>query len=525
MDLKFSALTAYTDNRGRKRYYREALPTGEFWGVWRRSRSAFESQGVFVRHEKDDLGKNFYKVVQILERDLNQYKIVVTPSYHLKDSRGLLEYQITPVQSLCASQIANRLSIDASDAGTGKTYTALVLAREMGLTPCIICTKTGIIDWQRVCDSFNLKPLFIINWQSVKSKKFFYCERSKNQYSGKYFFEWKIPITGNYLLVFDEIHMAAGTNTQNQEIVIAAAGKYNIHVASATIADKIIKLQTIGSLINLFKKEKFFEWLRAEGCVMVDFKKWTTLNEREALARISKVIFPRFGVRVKKDNIPGFPPIQNIAKLYKTDHALKQNEHYKKIQVEIKELKSKGTEASKLVLQVKHRQFAELNKIPILISLIDEQLDNNFSVAVFVNFADTLEQLSTHYKTKCCIHGKQVGNKGEEERRKAIDDFQANKSRLIICNIQAGGVGISLHDIHGGHPRVGIICPTWSALALVQVLGRIHRAGAMSMAMNFLIYAANTIEEKVFEKVVSKIENINALNDGDLAEFEIFEKG
>ena len=51
---------------------------------------------------------------------------------------------------------------------------------------------------------------------------------------------------------------------------------------------------------------------------------------------------------------------------------------------------------------------------------------------------------------------------------------------------QAGGTGLSLHDVNGEHPRVSLISPSFSAIDLKQALGRIHRAGAKSPAVQKL---------------------------------------
>ena len=91
-----------------------------------------------------------------------------------------------------------------------------------------------------------------------------------------------------------------------------------------------------------------------------------------------------------------------------------------------------------------------------------------------------------------------------------------NKSKIIICNIKAGGVGISLHDKTGERPRASLISPTWSSIDLQQALGRIHRAGGKSKSLQRILYVANTIEEKIADKIKDKLKNINTLNNGDL---------
>lgn len=51
------------------------------------------------------------------------------------------------------------------------------------------------------------------------------------------------------------------------------------------------------------------------------------------------------------------------------------------------------------------------------------------SVVIFTNFKDTLNLLEEKLNVKCIIHGGQT----QKQRDKAIDDFQANKEKIIIC--------------------------------------------------------------------------------------------
>jgi hypothetical protein len=121
--------------------------------------------------------------------------------------------------------------------------------------------------------------------------------------------------------------------------------------------------------------------------------------------------------------------------------------------------------------------------------------------------------------------------------------------------MRAGGVGISLHDIIGDHPRVGLHSPTWSAIEMKQAIGRLYRADAKSHTKQRIVYSkprtitiptqsdnpieqattteqaeqaeqveptmdngatTYTIEESVCKNVNEKLRNISVLNDGDL---------
>ena len=64
---------------------------------------------------------------------------------------------------------------------------------------------------------------------------------------------------------------------------------------------------------------------------------------------------------------------------------------------------------------------------------------------------------------------------------------------------------------------MSIISPTWSGQDIKQALGRIHRAGSKSPAIQKIIFCAKTCEEQVSKTVKSKLINISAINDNDLA--------
>jgi SNF2 family DNA or RNA helicase len=166
-----------------------------------------------------------------------------------------------------------------------------------------------------------------------------------------------------------------------------------------------------------------------------------------------------------------------------------------------------------LVKVLRAQQKIELLKIPTFVELANEYLSQGFNVVIFVNFTQTLNSLSKLLLTKCLIYGEQT----DTERQFNIEEFQSDRQRIIICNIKAGGVGISLHDINGQYKRVSLISPCWSAIDLTQALGRIHRAGAKSKALQRIIYCDNTIENNIADKLRIKLGNLQSINNGDLS--------
>lgn len=509
-----------------------AHATSEFWAKWRFNKGELANIGISLNHENDDLGRKIWLVTRKTRANTAFPEPIKVQPFILRDKSKLLPDQVPAVSGLVASLLSNGVALDASDTGTGKTYTSLKTAIASGYQPAIICTKTGIYDWKIVCKFFGVTPVFIYNWESCigriykdkatgKQTKITqppnkYIQMSVHSYTGQPEFRWLIPPNAKVVLIFDEIHKAGGNGTSQQKIVRSAQVQgYKIMGLSATACDKITKFRMLGSLLGMFAYEHFNQWLKDQGCFLNNYNTWEAINEKDMMLKISKFIFPNYGVRMISK-----VPVQNIAKLYQIEKAELQNKKYDAMCRKVEILKAKGEHAEVLVQRMRFRQVAEFYKIPLLVDLAREKKDSGHSVVIFTCFVDTLEALAKKLKTTCVIKGGQK----PEVRRKNINDFQADKERILITNIQAGGTGLSLHDLNGNYPRISLIPPVDDAKLLKQALGRIARSGQLTNAINYLVYSAGTVEVKVYKNVNTKIHNINLLNDGDLAESITFKK-
>ena len=136
-----------------------------------------------------------------------------------------------------------------------------------------------------------------------------------------------------------------------------------------------------------------------------------------------------------------------------------------------------------------------------------------------MNFTRTLEAISTKLNNRKDLRGLigyVRGGQKDKDREQDIADFQADRKRIILANQAAGGIAIDLHDLNGNFPRQSILSPTFSAIQLLQAMGRIHRHGALTKCFQVLAYVAGTIEERAVSRVQGKLDNVSLLNDGDL---------
>jgi superfamily II DNA or RNA helicase len=161
------------------------------------------------------------------------------------------------------------------------------------------------------------------------------------------------------------------------------------------------------------------------------------------------------------------------------------------------------------------RQKLELLKVPHLVEFT-EHYARTSRVVVFVNYTATIEALQKAYRKIFTgpvpvINGE---NSGAERDRIKLR-FQNNEEPVLICNVQAGGIGIGLHDPTGQVERTTLISPCYSARQAKQVLGRTPRDGG-AYSQQFFVYFANTLEAEVASALRSKLENLDALNDAIL---------
>lgn len=422
---------------------------------------------------------------------------------------ALLPYQKEPCARLTKILLEKGSALDASDTGVGKTYCAVHVAKNLGLPVGIICPKAVIPAWKRVCEAEGLEPAFILNYEKITRGSTEYVLRDRNR------FAWNFA----GLVIWDEVQRCKSPTSLNARMLISAWDTKVIRCLclSATAFQNPIEMRALGFVLGLHKNFNFWHFCFENGAKKDRWGGVSWHGKEEQLEKIHRQVFPERGVRVRiKDLDEGvFPKNKIIACALQLDNVKELDAVYHEAQKELDELAMKELDdyPSAFTIMLRARQKAEVLKVPLLVEMAEDLLVEGKSVIVFTCFTGTLELLATYLKTDCLIHGGQTA----EQRQKNIDAFQNNTSRVIIANVQAGGVGVSLHDVNGNYPRNVLLCPTYSAMDLRQALGRAYRSGGKSPVLQTLVYAAGTVEEKVCARVQTKLNNIDLLNDNEIS--------
>jgi len=353
--------------------------------------------------------------------------------------------------------------------------------------------------------------------QPLKLKK----EPESVKYIKKRKHEYKFYLPKDTLVIFDEAHRCKNWSSQTSSLLIAISKcDCKIMMLSATLTDKIDCFKPFGIVLGFYNVlDGYRPWIKSKEIInKIKYKDWT--EEKKRLDIVHNAVFPQYGSRMKIKELGSLFPSNTItANSYFLDDHLKVEALYKEINAEIENIKKLEDKSKALGVIIRNRMRIEMLKVTLFMELANEALESGYSVVIFVNYIGTLEYLCFHMKCDCIIKGGQDIN----DRDSMIKDFQANKKKLIIVMQQAGGVGISLHDLHGNHPRMSIISPSWSGQEMRQTLGRIHRAGSKTPAIQKIVYVAQTYEEQLCNIIKTKLRNIDALNDGELAEYKLEE--
>lgn len=442
--------------------------------------------------------------------------------------------------------------------GTGKTAVGVSVAKELGLPTLIVTPFIAQTAWANMAALFGDK-FSIINYESLRtgrtpygfwdnprteSKSLFVCTNCQRKYKtdekpdscycrpdGVHCFETKkVPHRyGNFrfhpgvkFIIFDEVHRCGGLDSLNADLLIAARRQgIRILGLSATPASSVFDLRALGFALGLHKLTDFYPWLFKHGVrrLPVGGFEWMVSKQKqiETMAAIRSQVIPSQGVRVTTASIPDFPKVDIQAELYDIEGAANINAVYAEMAEALEKLKTHQENDKNadhpLTKILRARQRIELLKVPLMVELCNDYRAKGFSVAMFINFSQTMAELRKRLKCDCIVDGSAEGIRRREGN---IASFQDNIERRIILQLEAGKESLSLHDKQGEFPRVGLAMPTFSAKAVRQLVGRLPRTGGKSTSYYRFLFARGTVEVSMHRALVGKLNNMDALNDADL---------
>jgi hypothetical protein len=529
-----------------------ALPNG-FWDFWKASKEMIKAAGFSC--------SQYLGCWQLTRWSTPLITLEATPEpesqpepisedYSIIEQSLLYPYQHENAKATVAAIRKYGHFLNTSKVGAGKTFITLVACQQLGLKPFIVCPVPVRPGWIRSLKQLGMDSYGVVNYETLRLGKYYISETNKKgilkekrvecpyfvvaenekkgQYEPKKIMTWNLP--ANAILIFDEAHSCKNRNTQNTQIMTSVPNSVKCIMLSATIAESSLKMVGVGKVLQLYNEPwEFYTFAQKYGArkesVARGTMAWVDHSSPRDMMRLREDLGDKLhGIDTNELRVKGlFPQTKIVADTFDFGEATSVIQAaYESLFEKMGELRNTRT-TMKLAsidahLQVaqKEMQEVELAKIPTIVKMAQDHMDEGFSVAIFVNYTETLKQLCNVLETNCCIYGEISAEEKEANRL----SFENNQAHVIICNSAAAGIGIDLHDKYHQRSRISLISPNYSGQVMQQVLGRVDRAGG-SATTQYILFAANTIEEEAASASRAKIANMEALNQG-IDNFSLF---
>ena len=440
----------------------------------------------------------------------------------------LLPPQREHAVNLLNSLYINGVACDQSETGTGKSYVAAWIAKNLNSPVVIVCPKIMIPAWTKVLSYFGIKAHCLINYEKLIRGNTEHLSFKDGKDNGPS--DYTINFPKNSLVILDEVHKCKSATSKNSDFLIKLKmDGYKSLLLSATAATNPLEMKAFGFATTLHNLTSYRQFITDSGAYVgryggfqIDLQSQKTV---EAMSNIHDKLFNLYKVSSRMTR-------KMFDKIFPDNHVMvecfdmgtntdKINRVYQQMESELAALEESSVNYSQhhFAIMTKARRMAELLKVPTMVEMIEDWYDEGISPVVFVNFTDTVEAIEKQLAKNRKFDGKIariVGGQSDKVRQKDIELFQSDDKRIMIANLAAGNAGVSLHDLNGNFARGAILSPSYSAINLLQALGRIHRAEGKTKCIQKVMFAAGTIEEEACKRVQSKLNNLECLNDGDL---------
>lgn len=421
------------------------------------------------------------------------------------------------------------VALNCSETGTGKSLMGSITAAMTGRDIYWITPKVAVRQmWDHAERSgIPLADVRNIEWLRYSDRPGWIIRRGK---------QYVLDLDPEKsILVIDEAHCVTGDNSLNANILRATrqlvkrggiVNRYEVPVLlmSATMFESPLKLRNaVGERLRLFEQEPVSNWLRRHGVSLRQVKTnygvrtFYEFNPKPDERRImllkalNKSLFPKFGGRLLRTDMPGFPESKIVTHLVDL-----KPQDLKRLESHYEDLKLKAASATDVLAERTYcKQMSELLKIHAFADMAENLVAEGNNVIIFIYYDATQQGIEDELKSKKLPYVVIDGKQSKANRIEAIEKFQSNSVNICICKISAGGVGVELGDMHG-RARVTIMSPPDSVGLFKQALGRPWRYNSLSSTIQYVIVATTPTELKIKKSLDMKCENMDLIQDSDL---------
>jgi hypothetical protein len=434
--------------------------------------------------------------------------------------------------------------------GRGKTFVALWLAKQFNFSLFVVCPVSVKSVWEKAGMKYGVRIVETLSYQSMRSKwgsqpSHGWLVRNDVK-SEKGIKQTTFSPTPAYLnlvrqgimVVCDEAQMLKNNSAQYKAACALfrpiltgdTAGRSRYAALSGTPFDKEEHATNLVKLLGYVRSPRMYyidpitRQMSLEGmeelleaCRFIDAATTDTILVELPPSKdtMKKLAFELF-VRVISQRILGGMPVSAT-----DNHNLDvKNGYYRITGPRADELTQAVGELAEAVrfngseAQIKQESMGSITtalvkieaaKIPDIARVAARTLEDNptAKVVIAVNYTDSLIALS-HL---LALYNPLILNGSVKEQQRAFiaEQFRSDPAyRLFLMNMEAGGLGISLHDTVGDSPRYMFLSPNYKMILIDQAVHRVHRDEYRSQATVRVFYGAHASESGILNALARK---------------------
>jgi SWI/SNF-related matrix-associated actin-dependent regulator 1 of chromatin subfamily A len=392
--------------------------------------------------------------------------------------------------------------------GLGKTVQAIAYAQLHNLKTIIVCPLSVVVNWQREIKKFTGKDSTI--WDSKT-----YDGHLKHQFHITHYDavaknnHW-LRDQGFDLLVCDEATYLKNRQTIRAKSILGSwkerrkypgvKTKYTIFLTGTPVMSRPIEAFSLLNFLDKDRFNNFFHFTQRYG----GWKGAAPMNLQDLHDRTKDLV-----IRRKKDQVLTELPAKQRNDLY-VELTKDERKEYNQL---LKELFGKWKSDGKP--SVKHmpklQGFLIEKKLPRLLEMVDEFLDNDKPILIFSNYIAPLKLLLEHYGDQAAIL---TGEMNRNERQETIDKLVSGKAKVGLFSLLAAGMGIDglQHKID----TVVFLNMDYVPANHEQAEDRTHRIGQTAQVQVYYMVCDNTMDEYMRDILKEKQEVADIIVDGAL---------
>ena len=398
----------------------------------------------------------------------------------------------------------------ADQPGLGKTAQAIAYAQLHGLKTLVVCPLAVVINWQKEIKKFTGKG------SAVWSKKG--IEGHQNHQFHLINFDRVRKVdhilrqVGYDLLVVDEATYLKNRNTLRYKSLLGSykeRRKYPglktdrvIFLTGTPVMSRPVEAFTLLSFLDNQRFSHFYHFTQRYG----GWRGEPPKNLSELHERTKDLVIRR----KKAEVFDEFPDKQRNDLYVELEPAEKKE--YKKLLDDLFgqwRFSGKPTIGTMPALQI----FLAHQKIPRLLEIIEEYLDNDRSILVFCNFIEPLTRLKEELGDVASLYH---GSMKQDERQAVVDSLSEGKTKVGLFSIKAAGMGID--GLQKQIDTVVFIDRDWVPATHEQAEDRTHRIGQKNAVQVYYMTIADTIDEYMSEILKEKQKICAEVVDGEIIE-------